>query len=84
MTALDTFLGKDGEERTLFNIQVDSAVDITKFSAYKKEEEVLLFPCITFTVLSVYSPSKGLWIIQLKETYSPSVLIKGFDELGKC
>jgi len=83
MKALDTFLGKDGHERTLFNIQVNSAVDISKFSAFKNEAEVLLFPCITFMVLNVYSPSNGLWIIQLKEIFAPSGLIKGFDELGK-
>jgi len=83
MTALNTFLGKDGDERTLFNIQVNSAVNVSKYSAFPNEEEVLLFPCITFTVLNVYSPSTGLWIVQLKESHSPSVLIRGFDQLGK-
>jgi len=81
MNALDTFLGKDGSERTLFSIQTSSAVDISNFSAFPKEEEILLFPCVTFEIQNVYSPSKGLWIIQLKEVYSPSKIIKGFDSL---
>jgi len=83
MQALDSFLGKDGSERTLFAIQVDSGIDITNFSAFPKEEEVLLFPCITFEIQNVYSPSKGLYIIQMKEIFPPEKIIKGFDSLGK-
>jgi len=83
MNALETFLGIDGYDRTLFSIQVNSAIEIFDFSAYPIEEEVLIFPCVTFTIENVYSPSKGLWIIQLKEIFSPSKLITGFDSLGK-
>jgi len=82
MNALDTFLGKDGTERTLFSVQVNSAVDISNFSAYPSEQEILLFPCVTFEVQNVYSPSKGLWIVQLMEIFSPTKLINGFDSLG--
>jgi len=82
MCALDNFLGTNSD-RTLFSVQVNSAVDISRFSAFPKEEEVLVFPCVTFEVQNVYSPSKGLWIVQLKEIFPPSKLIKGFDELGK-
>jgi len=83
MNALDAFLGKDGSDRTLFSIQTNSAVEISKFSAFPNEEEILVFPCVTFEIQNVYSPIKGLWIIQLKEVFSPSKIIKGFDALGK-
>jgi len=83
MNALVTLLGKDGSDRTLFSIQTNSAVDISNFSAFPKEEEILVFPCVTFEIQNVNSPSKGLWIIQLKEVFSPSKIIKGFDFLGK-
>jgi len=82
MNALDNFLGKDND-RTLFSVQINSAIEISQFSAFPNEEEVLVFPCVTFEVQNVYSPSNGLWIIQLKEIFSPVKLIKGFDMLGK-
>jgi len=81
MNALDTFLDKDGSERTLFNIQVDSAIEISNYSTFPKEVEVLIFPCVTFEIQNVYSPSKGTWIVQLKEIFSPEKLIKGFNSL---
>jgi len=81
MNALDAFLGST--ECTLFSVQVDSAVDISSFSAYPNEEEILVFPCVTFEVQNVYSPRNGLWIIQLKEIHSPAKLIEKFDSLGK-
>jgi len=82
MNALDQFLGTltESSERTLFNVQVNSAVDVSDYSAFP-EEEVLVFPCVTFLVKNIYSPSKGLWIVQLLETYSPEHVIQGFDKL---
>jgi hypothetical protein len=76
MQALSNFLG-DGE-KTLFSIQTNWGVDIGKYSAFPSEEEVILFPCISFKVENKYSPSTGVFIIQLKEAYSPSKFISGF------
>jgi len=71
------FLGKG--ERTLFNIQVDSAVNISEYSAFPSEAEVLILPCVTFEVKNVYSPSEGVWIVQLQEIFSPVKLIEGYE-----
>jgi len=81
MSALDAYLGQE-TDRTLFSIQVNSAIEIAQFSAYPREEEVLVFPCVTFEVQNVYSPNKGIWIVQLKEIFSPGKIITGYENLG--
>jgi len=76
---LNGFLGN--VERTLFNVTVSYAVEIADFSVFPKEEEVLVFPCVTFEVQNVFSPADGLYIVQLKEMHPPSKLISGFENL---
>ena len=40
-------------QRTLFAIKVKSAADLRGYSAYKEEEELLVFPGTVFEVLNV-------------------------------
>jgi hypothetical protein len=46
---LEQFLGKTGY-RTIFNIECDSAKDISKHSFYQNENEMLLYPARQFEV----------------------------------
>jgi hypothetical protein len=74
MKVLEQFLGKTGH-RTIFNIECDSAKDITKHSFFQSENEVLMYPARQFQVVSLFDSGNQLKIIQLKEIQPPFPLI---------
>ena len=66
------FLGYEGPG-TLFNIEVHSAVDITKYSVFDAaEEEVLLYPGVKLRVVSTLGHAGQLFIVHLREVLLPS------------
>jgi len=84
---LEDFLGKSGH-RTIFNIECDSAKDISKHSFYEKENEVLMYPARQFQVISSFDSGNQLKIIQIKETqplfpliHIPSTFLTNTDEI---
>ncbi|CAF0975945.1 unnamed protein product [Adineta ricciae] len=64
--ALEQFLGTRGH-RTIFNIECDSAKDISKYSFYESENEILLFPARQFQVISTANSGNKLKTVYLKE-----------------
>ena len=58
------FLNENG---TLFEVEVISAKDISKFSVFPKEEEVLLMPNTAFEVMNVIFVPNGPLIVKLQE-----------------
>jgi len=56
----------DGD-KTVFNIHVDNAYDISLFSSFPKESEVLLPPARYFEVLNSSNFGHGLYVVELKE-----------------
>ncbi|CAF1001215.1 unnamed protein product [Adineta steineri] len=71
----EQFLGKTGQ-RTLFTIECDSGKDISRYSYYQKEKEVLLLAARQFIVVAYLQPATGLHMIQLKETKPPITLLQ--------
>jgi hypothetical protein len=71
---LEQFLGQTGH-RTIFNIECDSAKDISQHSFYQSENEVLMYPARQFQVVSSLNPGNQLRIIHLKEIQPPFPLI---------
>jgi hypothetical protein len=71
---LEQFLGQTGH-RTIFNIECDSAKDISEHSFYQSENEVLMYPARQFQVFSSFNSGNQLRIIQLKEIQPPFPLI---------
>ncbi|CAF0924343.1 unnamed protein product [Adineta steineri] len=71
----EPFLGKTGE-RTMFTIECDSGKDISLYSYFQTEKEVLLLAARQFIVLSCLQPGSGLHIIQLKEIKPPKTLLQ--------
>ena len=71
---LEQFLGETGH-RTIFNIECDSAKDITQHSFYQNENEVLMYPARQFQVFSSFDSGNQLRIIQVKEIQPPFPLI---------
>jgi hypothetical protein len=67
---LDRFLGTTGA-RTMFAIDCNSGKDISCFSNYPDEKEVLLLPETQFKVVSSLNQGNGLYTIQLEEIRSP-------------
>ena len=77
------FLGETGK-RTIFAIEVKSARNIQKYSAIKKENELLLLPGTPFNVKAVL-PQGDLTMIQLEEdTSAPPMVDSGEDALKEC
>ncbi|CAF1123931.1 unnamed protein product [Rotaria sp. Silwood1] len=71
---LEQFLGQTGP-RTIFNIECDSAKDISKYSFYPSENEVLMYPARQFQVISSFNSGNQLKIIHVKEIQPPFSLI---------
>jgi hypothetical protein len=71
---LQQFLGQTGP-RTMFNIECDSAKDISQHSFYQSENEVLMYPARQFQVASSFNSGNQLKIIQIKEVQPPFPLI---------
>lgn len=70
------FLGKKGA-RTIFNIQVQSGVDIAHYSVFEDvEAEVLLFPGMKLKVIDTLEAGSGLHMIHLEEVKVPVKLMK--------
>ncbi|CAF2731756.1 unnamed protein product [Rotaria sp. Silwood2] len=69
-----SFLGKT-DDRTMFNLQCQSAKDIRKHSYYPAEHEVLLIAATQFKVVGCLNQGK-LHIIQLEETRPPFPLLQ--------
>jgi hypothetical protein len=67
---LEQFLGQTGH-RTIFNIECDSAKDMTQHSFYERENEVLMYPARQFQVVSSFNSGNQLRIIHLKEMQPP-------------
>lgn len=77
------FLGEAGQ-RTIFAIEVKSARNIQKYSAIKKENELLLLPGTPFNVKAVL-PQGDLTMIQLEEdTSAPPMIDSGEDAFKEC
>ena len=65
------FAGYDGE-RTFFLIQASAAFDVSRYSAFPNESELLLAPGSTLKVGSVLSPAPGLHNVALvQEPFLP-------------
>ena len=64
------FLNKRGNthHKTLFIIETDNGRDISKYSAYKTEAEVLISPCEEFEVVMIYYTNNGIQVIHLKSS----------------
>jgi hypothetical protein len=71
---LEQFLGQT-DHRTIFNIECDSAKDISEHSFYQNENEVLMYPARQFQVVSSFNSGNQLRIIHVKETQPPFSLI---------
>jgi Ran GTPase-activating protein (RanGAP) involved in mRNA processing and transport len=71
---LEQFLGQNGH-RTIFNIECDSAKDISQHSFYQSENEMLMYPARQFQVVSSLNTGNQLRIIHLKEIQPPFPLI---------
>jgi hypothetical protein len=71
---LEQFLGESGH-RTIFNIECDSAKDISQHSFYQSENEVLMYPARQFQVVSSFNSGNQMKIIHLKEIQPPFPLI---------
>jgi len=71
----DLFLGQTGQ-RTLFTIETDSSIDISKYSFYPDENELLLLPGREFHLQGYLYQSSGLHLIQLKEIPSDRILLE--------
>lgn len=67
---LNTFLGNTGP-RTMFTIDCSSGKNISCFSYFPEESEVLLLPETQFKVISSLNQPDGLWVVQLEEIRSP-------------
>jgi len=76
MTVLNSFLGKDlNTPRTIFNIHTSSAVQISQFSNFKMEAEVILLPGRYLEVLNVLQQGT-LTIVEVREIQPRAPLIK--------
>jgi len=71
----EQFLGKEGE-RTMFNISAKSARDISRFSAIRSEQELLLLPGTVLIVDGVLDLGNNCHIVQLNE-----ILVTGLIDL---
>jgi len=72
------FLGKDGV-RTVFMIEVQTGVDIERFSALQgqaSEAEVLLYPGTKLQVIGSMEMGQGLFQVHLREVEVPMQLVQ--------
>jgi hypothetical protein len=75
----EQFLGMAGD-RTIFQLQnVRRAVDISKYSAIKAEDERLILCGTPFVVKSKMNMGNGLWMVQMEEDLSVPALVTGFS-----
>ena len=65
------FLGKDGE-RVMFQIECE-AYDISRYSAFPNEAELLLLPGTVLFVIACVDFGNGLYTVQLQQRESPSL-----------
>jgi len=70
----EMFLGTTGL-RTMFNLRVSTARDITRFSAIGVEHERLLLPGTAFEVVSALKAGHGLTIIQMEQDHGAPPMI---------
>jgi hypothetical protein len=61
------FGGAASGPRTMIHISTCAAFDISPYSAFRGEDELLLAPGSTFQVIANFSPAPNLFIIQLKQ-----------------
>ena len=76
----DNFLGKTGV-RTLFTIECISGKDISQYSYFKKEEELLLLPARQFQVITSVSLGNDLHMVELKEIESRHLIPPGDPQI---
>jgi len=69
----EMFLGMTGN-RTIFQVATNTAVDISKYSAYPSENELILLPGIFLVVEGVIELGANLHIVQLQEQPSTGLL----------
>jgi len=62
----EQFLGKEGE-RTKFTIKVFCGFNISRFSLFSEEEEVLLIPGTSLEVIGILDLNNGLHEIQMRQ-----------------
>ena len=62
-------------ERTLFMLSVSLGFDITAFSFYSAETEVLLPPGISLEVTGQMELGSGLYVVQMRQVESPHCLL---------
>lgn len=67
---LHDYLGENGA-RTIFNIESDSAKDISQYTFNSLGKEILIYPARQFQVLSSLDTGNQLRIVHLKETPTP-------------
>lgn len=74
---LQSFLGQSGD-RTMFQLELNSPVarDISQFSLYPNERELLLPPNVLFEVLSILNCGNGLHIIQCRQIDAEDMLLE--------
>jgi len=71
---LEQFLGQNGS-RTIFNIECDSAKDISRHSMCQNENEILMYPARQFQIVSSFNSGNQLKIIHIKKIQPPFPLI---------
>ncbi|CAF1607026.1 unnamed protein product [Rotaria magnacalcarata] len=62
--------------RTIFDIECDSGKDISQYSYFPQEKEVIIVIATQFTVTGCLNEGNGLFTIQLKETKPSHHLLK--------
>ena len=73
----EQFLGTSGN-RTIFQLKVRRAVDVSKYSAIKAEDERLILCGTPFKVTSKLNAGNGLWMVQMEEDVEAPALVTGF------
>eukprot|EP01124_Arcella_intermedia_P030226 TRINITY_DN6565_c0_g1_i2.p1 TRINITY_DN6565_c0_g1~~TRINITY_DN6565_c0_g1_i2.p1 ORF type:complete len:630 (-),score=149.67 TRINITY_DN6565_c0_g1_i2:8-1897(-) len=73
VNAMEEFLGNDGP-RTLFDIKAVKGVNISQYSLFPDESEIILLPGTKLVVKSVLDLGNNLFLVQLEEIPSSSYL----------
>ena len=60
------FLGTTGS-RTMLHITTNTAYDISKYSSFENEQELILPPGSKLVVEGVFSPAEGLLMVQMRQ-----------------
>ena len=79
----EQFLGKTGV-RTLFSIECTSGKDISPYSYFAAEEEILLPPARQFRVVACLQLGTDLHMIQLKEIDSPFISLPSLSQTASA